>query len=127
MLCYCLLILVDVAANVRSKQALPFFLPGLEALLKVTNETKSWVPREKKRKAAEATEGDDDAEGEEKKQKGDEAETKKKEEPVVKMTALDDDGDDELMSPGVSRSRGRAGGRGALHGKRRGGRGRLRR
>lgn len=104
-----------------SKQTLPFFLPGLEALLKVTNTTKSWVPREKKRKAAEATEGDEDAEGDEKKQKGDEAETKKKEEPVVRMTALDDDGDDELMSPGVSRSRGRAGGRGAR------GRGRLRR
>ena len=113
--------LLNVGVIVCYKQTLPFFLPGLEALLNVTNEIKSWVPKEKKRKAAEAAEGDDDAEGEEKKQKGDEAETKKKEEPVVKMTALDDDGDDELMSPGAARSRGGARGRGTR------GRGRLRR
>ena len=54
------------------------------------------------------------SEGDEKKHKADgtEAKEKKKEEPVVKMTALEDDGDDELMSPGPSRSRGRGPGRG---------------
>ena len=86
-------------------------MPGLEAMLSVRNETKSWIPKEKKRKVAEATgEGDDAAESDEKKQKADEAEAKEKkkaEEPVVKP--LDDDGDDELMSPGAARNRARKG------------------
>ena len=101
---------------------MPFYLPGLQALLNVKNTTKSWVPKEKKRKAEDAVDG----EGGEKKAKGEggdkeegadgdvETAEKKPAEPVVKMVALDDDGDDELVSPGAARQvkggRGRAGG-----------------